>query len=323
MNRVGLMKLASAPALAVALAAMSGCDNVQRSLVFATGTTVGVEVALKPQSEAPLNLVIGYKRAEVLFDPIMDDAESTDPDRKYDILQENHSVMAKLLGQINGSGTTGTGQEAKAGVSVAQWFASGKAAEILAENGGAAALTDDPKVAEQVAEAMKIAPGVGHEGSTQVRGMLDSIYRGLGDPPLNADEQATKHREKLNTIARFLIPARARTLNYYHKWNPTTKELTDFETESVPASPDFQWVIGYLGRWEKSATNLKEAAPVLSSVEVVKLDGSRFPNPNTGRDMASTNLADYQSIFEEFDRRVRNDPDVFAAVQYYRTVLFE
>lgn len=182
------------PALG-ALLALGACDNVQRSMVFMTGTTVGVDIAVAPQSDAPVHLTIGYKRAEVLFDPIMEDCDCLidlkacehgkqpapvtvaaergaapavaagpesetytvppNPKTRYKIKDQPHSVLAKLLGDVNATAKTGTGPEATTTVAISQWFASGKAAELLAAGAGAAALTDNPAVAKQVAEATK------------------------------------------------------------------------------------------------------------------------------------------------------------------------
>lgn len=167
MNRTTLVALAAVAAM------MAGCENLNRSLVFSTGTTIGVEIGVKPQSEASINLLIGYKRAEVLFDPVMEDvpvaipaaanegegdgngddggaAGIIAPGTMYKIKENPHSILAKLLGDVKGSAKTGS--EAGAGITVSQWFASGRAAEILAAS-AAPLLTENAPVARAAAAA--------------------------------------------------------------------------------------------------------------------------------------------------------------------------
>ncbi len=74
-------------------------------------------------------LIVGYKRAEILFDPIMEDQPSNanTTDREiYTIKDRAHSVLAKLFGEVKAEAKTGAGQKADAGITVAQWFASGR-----------------------------------------------------------------------------------------------------------------------------------------------------------------------------------------------------
>jgi hypothetical protein len=123
---------------------MTGCTNLNRSLVFSTATTQGLELKIADNTGQPGSIVLGYKRAEVLFDPIIQSTETN----KYTIMTNSHSVIAKFQGEA-GAGDRSTMRSS-------QWFAAGKAAELLAANGGAIALTDNEKVAESIAKA-KIA----------------------------------------------------------------------------------------------------------------------------------------------------------------------
>lgn len=73
-------------------------------------------------------LLVGYKRAEILLDPILEDQPSNanTTDREiYTIKVRAHSLLAKLLGEVKTEAKTGTGQKADAGITVAQWSASG------------------------------------------------------------------------------------------------------------------------------------------------------------------------------------------------------
>lgn len=130
----------SAPFACLLLLTLPGCQNLNRSMIFSTGTTLGVELSASPASDTPLQLVFGMKRAEVLIDPVLA-GESAD-----DIAPKAHSVLAKLAGRIEASGD--------AGITGAQWFASGAAADAIARQPSAlAALTNDPFIAKAIGDA--------------------------------------------------------------------------------------------------------------------------------------------------------------------------
>lgn len=129
------------------LGCVAGCHNAQRSMVFFTGTTLGVEVSFEPNSTTPAKFIVGYKRAEGLMDPVMEDA--CREGHGYTITKSPHSVLAKIAGEVN-SNASGAGPA----VEGAQWFASGTAAEILAANPlTAATLVDTPMASAKIADA--------------------------------------------------------------------------------------------------------------------------------------------------------------------------
>ena len=69
------MRQRSLSILATVLGAMlaPGCENslLDRSLIFTTNTTLGVEVAISPaDSTSPVKLIIGYKRFEGVLNPV-------------------------------------------------------------------------------------------------------------------------------------------------------------------------------------------------------------------------------------------------------------
>ncbi|MEM6393426.1 MAG: hypothetical protein AAF797_11685 [Planctomycetota bacterium] len=148
-----------------------GCHNslLDRSLIFATHTTGGIEVSLNPTEAAsgPVTLVIGYRRTEGVINPVFydhlaprnDSYPTTQPDINVGEIQTKnyyrdkaYSVIAKFTGQFSAK-VTQPGTEA--GIKgLSQWFATGDAAVALAKSGGAAALTDNAEVAQAAANAV-------------------------------------------------------------------------------------------------------------------------------------------------------------------------
>ena len=251
-----------------------GCANIERSMVFSTGTTIGLEVAVSPTSEDPVDILIGYKRAEVLFDPIMNDKDTNADKGKrktYEIRPTAHSVIAKLLGEMKTTGTAGQGPEAKAGLTVSQWFAAGKAAEIIAQNGGAAALTDDPKVAKEVAKATTL---ISEEGEIPeiVFSLTNQFFQAIkklrtDSPSLKIKHQADQLFHSLNSSA--LVTKVPSTINQYipgPKPQTPSKTHTFKVNEKTLKAIDFQSVITY-------RSNLSSSVQQLAKISDAILDG--------------------------------------------------
>lgn len=141
---------------ALFLLMLAGCGSLlDRSLIFATHTTIGVEVSASPaETGSPIALIIGYKRFEGVINPVYDeggivtcyDPTSGTPVSKY--RDYAYSVIAKLEGKI-----VAGANPSNAVVSGAQWFATGKAADNVSSQAAfAVALTDNPVIAEKISE---------------------------------------------------------------------------------------------------------------------------------------------------------------------------
>ncbi len=166
-----------------------GCQNVNRSLVFATGTTMGVEISAKSASDNPFTFVFGYKRAEVLLDPVMEDVDECGNKIESDchntwwggthapgfkIKEQAHSTLAKFSGDVGAGRDTTT--------KIGSWFASGRAAETLAEH---------PQTAVALAGEASLADGASNKRNKSlvsahmptIKAVVDG-YAGKG-----ADEQ--------------------------------------------------------------------------------------------------------------------------------------
>jgi len=143
MNKLQLLLL-------VFLGGVTGCAS-NHHLVFFTNTTIGFEVGSEPSSGVPVKFILGYKRQEGVIDPLIPDYEFHKSETWDSTIKEPknggtnivltpagvaapkgsvtkpHSVLAKM-----NFGATGGG----AGAAAAQWFATGKAAELLAQSTG-------------------------------------------------------------------------------------------------------------------------------------------------------------------------------------------
>lgn len=139
---------------------ISGCAS-NHHLVFFTNSTIGIEIGSEPNSGTPAKFIIGYKRQEGVIDPLIPNYEFESASTRDSSIQKPvsgdtnivvtpdgtaipkgtetkpHSVLAKM-----NFGATGGGS----GASAAQWFATGKAAEIIAQAPGiAGAVSGDPE----------------------------------------------------------------------------------------------------------------------------------------------------------------------------------
>lgn len=141
--------------LVILLVPLLGCGTTSKNLIFFTNTSIGVDVGSDPTSGTPVKAVIGYKRQEGVLNPVYDESERVQ-DRddqgklisttsKGKLRDQAYSVIAKYQGSAEAS--------ANVDMSSAQWFATGLAAEKLADAPGiAGAVTGSAKVAEAAAK---------------------------------------------------------------------------------------------------------------------------------------------------------------------------
>lgn len=206
------------PAAIAVCCLTAGCENslLDRSLVFFTNTTLGVEISVSPSdATAPVKLIIGYKRAEGVLNPVYhsqgveepvttDESEAltggsshSDKDtsksgsssyskkwsksvaipggpktiRRY--RTEAYSVIAKIAGEVQGK----AGGSADGKLSVAQWFATGEAAKILANQPGiAGAVTGSSEIAKEAVEQARYGAGLTGEAQFVAVNILWDIW---------------------------------------------------------------------------------------------------------------------------------------------------
>ena len=163
----------------IAIALLNGCATKHHDvLLFGTDTSFGVNVGADPAAATVTNVSIGYKRREAVFMPLLAngmDSEATidGANAKYQGSAEGSAPCGTNCGGIDtysvfaSFGGRATGKTGEAGLQVAQFFATGIAAQRLAKNDraselvatGAPEATADAAAAEAtVAKAMLIRP---------------------------------------------------------------------------------------------------------------------------------------------------------------------
>lgn len=154
MNRYQtLVRLPSLVLLMAACLALAGCTSTPRhtnTLIFGTNTVVGLNVA--QESAASAGVIVGYKRQEAVWMPLLPNqapsgagepapAPCTEKDKcpKFESTSpgktDTYSVLASFGARYQGSAGGTAGAQADGGI--AQYFATGIAAQLLAQSGGA------------------------------------------------------------------------------------------------------------------------------------------------------------------------------------------
>lgn len=134
--------------LAALCLGLAGCGTPEHSnmLMFGTNTSFGVDIAASPTTATPA-IKIGYDRQEIALIPLLAnktgekrqpaDCGTTKPPGDCAFVgdgPEGHDAYS-VLGTFSGSGGASGTDGAK--VQIAQYFATGLAARILAQQGGA------------------------------------------------------------------------------------------------------------------------------------------------------------------------------------------
>jgi len=205
MNRRCLVGLT----LVAALCVLVGCQNslIDRSLIFSTHTTFGLEVSVNPaETNSPAKIIIGYQRTEGVLNPVYynlrDMAANTAAGGGKDLKvgdfyrPEAYSVLAKFQGGAGGN----AGNTAESNMTLSQWFATGEAADLLAKYGGVPALSDNPGVARATAAGRGVNL-LDTEGDmplivSSIMNQLHSALRGLasGNVPTTPEIKAEANR---------------------------------------------------------------------------------------------------------------------------------
>jgi len=315
------------------LFALCGCKNSlgDRSLVFFTGTTVGLEVAVNPSDPTgPGKIIIGYKRGEGVLNPVYhsDGVEVTAaagalPATTKRYRDQAYSVIAKFSGESSASAAS----TADGRLSVAQWFATGDAADVLARQPGiAGAVTGSAEIAKEATNAAKVGGDMSGLNRTYMLKFLQNVDSGLrelaagqaGRPP---DAIAQEHRSKL---ARFVQNSLPPVVLIY---SPGQPGVADMEESLDIVTPDLGKLAAVIESLEASNTLLKaqlERAsftflPMGGRPQVAVPTTAAPPNAEFVRlkDQLSTN----QHILKEAKARLSSDPSVLAAIEYYVSVV--
>jgi hypothetical protein len=279
------MKIRMFALLALPTLLLSGCDNLNRSLLFYTHTNVGIEVGVDPTQQSG-KVLIGYKRAEGVVNPVYippekkveHDKDDTGKITKTTITyaggkaddvyrEEAYSVMAKIAGEANGRGATGQAGEFEAAGKIAQWFATGEAAKLLAQNDfAAAALTGSSETAEAIAENLKLGKSISETDriNTEALSVLSQVALGLKDMRDNENHNgAAKALSNLNVVAALLLKDVGKTTELLdgkiHAGQPNEKRAL-----VVKAPQDIDLAVeGAFGRWAEIYNQIKQDEELL------------------------------------------------------------
>ncbi|UCD00163.1 MAG: hypothetical protein JSW66_09835 [Phycisphaerales bacterium] len=202
-----------------------GCKDslLDRSLIFSTHTTLGVEASVAPaESGEPISLIIGYKRSEGVINPVYhsegietaDEEETTTSSegksetkttaakgRRPRYRGDAYSVIAKFSGD---AGTSATGA-AEGKISVAQWFATGEAAKTLANQPGIAGAVSGSSEIEKAISERQVAGRLTGDASLRAKIVMVQIYEGLKMLAEDGDREADAHVESLDDLGE-LVP---------------------------------------------------------------------------------------------------------------------
>lgn len=325
---------------------LCACSNLNRSLIFATHTTQGLELSVgSPEAGGtPAQIVIGYKRFEGVINPVYD-SNGIEGANSSKYRKEAFSVIAKFEGEITGSASAsastpdaaaGEGPSANAAASTSgtgavvssQWFATGEAATRLAESTGTvAALSDNPAVAKAVGQTLALrSPRIRSLAPTQVR----KIHEFIKEAAKGGDAEATARKAALDKLTTLLPPKYG-----FDRLSATVSVDAGVTTASVdrfallgkpvPAA-DFDAVISY---WSTLADTSRDLGKLIGSGLAV---GATVPESLNG---AAAGTAPTQVAVTEYARekralddlldpteaRITSDPAVVAAIEYFRDAL--
>lgn len=215
---------------------ISGCKNslLDRSLIFTTNTTTGLELSANPTQTAgsPLKLIAGFKRQELAIVPVYDrygitgsggkkpDGTPSEAGTGDKYRKEAYSVIAKIAstvgGRVNTSAQTAprtpggevvegafTGNAGLEGhLNNAQWFATGEAAKILAKHRGIlGAVVGSPSMSIAAEQGGPGLAGFVGEGRAFAMASLILLYESIDSAAIGGDAVAEGIRAKMNQAA--------------------------------------------------------------------------------------------------------------------------
>ena len=255
----------------VALACLTGCSNVERSLIFFTNTTIGAEISAG-EPGTPIEGVVGFKRAEGVINPVYDkkgittECTSTEctavqcapfnctmdtktntrklTTKKY--RDEAYSVLATIRGK-GSAGSKGTSAKIGGG----QWFATGEAARILARQPGiAGAISGSPDIAEAAARVRRISPS----GDQRIELLtVQHAKKALDDSATKGSIEARYLNDQLNEAA-----VSFSGMMQFNKREYDRADYTLDRKEQVGETTDFDSVTEYWGKLNRSIQDMSE-----------------------------------------------------------------
>lgn len=299
---------------------LGACSTLDRSLVFATHTTTGLEVSAQGTSSTPLCLVIGQKRFEGVLNPVYDE-EGIGADGSDKYRSEAYSVIAKFEGNIEAGAqaAAGTGPEAEVtgAVSSAQWFATGQAAKSLAEHlATAAVLTDNPAVAKELSTMSGVRLPTSKSGHAFGVSQMRILYAHLNHA--DTGPEANKLATRLDTL-RTEVPA-TYPFDLHGAFTAASAQLalqpgaTRGASTGGPAA-DFNAVLSFYDRIQTSLNGL-EAARDHATANSVQIAIQSAPVQTVGTGTLEALIAEHQAYLDDYRKRTLGTDEARAAVQH-------
>lgn len=314
---------------------LTGCwENslLDRSLIFSTHTTLGLEIAVSPaETSSPAKILIGYKRTEGVINPVYHSKGIT-PAKKEETTQDSagkktittengaaryrpeaYSVIAKIHGEVGAKAA----DTAEGTMSVAQWFATGQAAKILAGQPGiAGAVSGSSEIGEAAAREARFAAKLEGLNEDYAFMALGIIYKALKELPKD-DTKAEEYVSKLDKIANTITSGIYRSYDFDDTASPKVlnESIADAETTGLDG------LISLHAGLETSKKNLAKALDT-SSFNLTT-NGATTP-VNKGHEQykrLTEILTQQQGRFENINNKLKNDETVIEAVQYYFSLI--
>jgi hypothetical protein len=195
----------SSGVLAIGLLGCTSTPQHSNTLIFSTTTKVAIDVSAEPTTGSP-DITIGYKRVEGVWMPLLanktvaeDKVTPADCDGDECVFQgietnkdgviktDSYSVLASLGATFGGDAKTGT---AAASGGISQFFATGIAAQKLAESGGSRLVTVQPTSTQEVELQTKRAD----KAEEKVSELENQLKTQMGTEKYTATVNAAKNK---------------------------------------------------------------------------------------------------------------------------------
>ena len=302
--------------VALATQLMAACANVDRSLIFFTNTTTGLEVSTGSASTDPVRIIVGYKRQEGVLNPVYDkdgidivskDTSGHPVERVKKYRDEAYSVIAKY----QGGASAGAGG-ASASSTNGQWFATGRAATLLAEQPGiAGAVTGNSAVADAAAkqaQTLKITDATREANLS----LLINVDEGMERLGKDGDKDAQALRDRL--VALDAAPYRPDFIAYSYNYKPEAATLSSRPYEQPAPPTSFRHVITLWDALNLSIAGLRDA---LTSGSTLTEPPATTAITQDRRSALTLELSKLETLRTGFEDKLSREPAVVDAVDYF------
>ncbi len=297
-----------------------GCSNLERSMIFSTHTTVGLEIAVSPQETQPVNIIVGYKRSEGVLNPVYDeegikagkkDTEGNPVIANNKYRNKAYSVIAKLSGKLSAEAQKAAGAE----MSGAQWFATGIAADNISRQPGiAGAVTGNAKIADAVAKEVRLGALLSEESKMIAWRYLDLIYTSL-ESLKDFDPVAVGHLNAMNTLAK-KYPSKSDFNKYSITRDGKVLFIEESKETDVGGTGTFKQLIIYKGKL-KSSINAIAYALKNAGVQFKADAQDKSVNINKGtKELLQGEMERQQTLEKSYQESVGSEKVVIEAAKY-------